>query len=61
MILAKLDGYRQGNQVSDRQWRDVLSIIAVQDERLDQSYLKLWAESLGVADLLRRALEEAKA
>lgn len=60
VILAKLDWYRLGNQVSDRQWRDVLSIIAVQGERLDQSYLALWAESLGVADLLRRAQEEAR-
>lgn len=60
VILAKLDWYRQGSQVSDRQWRDVLSIIAVQGGRLHQSYLTLWAESLGVADLLQRALEEAK-
>jgi hypothetical protein len=60
VILAKLDWYRLGNQVSDRQWRDVLSIIAVQGERLDRSYLNLWAESLGVADLLRRAQEEAR-
>lgn len=57
VILAKLDWYRMGNQV--RQWRDVLSIIAVQGERLDQSYLMLWAESLGLADLLLRALEDA--
>lgn len=61
VILAKLDWYRLGNQTSDRQWRDILSIIAVQGDRLDHDYLVLWAGSLGLDDLLARALEEAQA
>lgn len=61
VILAKLDWYRLGNQTSDRQWRDILGIIAVQGDRLDQAYLSLWARSLGLDDLLARALEEAQA
>lgn len=60
VILAKLDWYRLGNQVSDRQWRDILGIIAVQEGRLDRAYLDLWARSLGVDDLLARALEESQ-
>ena len=33
-------------------WRDVLSIVNVQEERLDWRYLEAWAPQLGVADLL---------
>jgi hypothetical protein len=59
ILLQKLRWYRLGNEVSDRQWRDVLAIILVQGERLDPSYLLEGAEALGVSDLLRRALSEA--
>lgn len=59
-VLAKLEWYRKGNEVSDRQWRDILGIVAVQGERLDRSYLTRWARELGVADLLDRALSEAE-
>ena len=58
-VLAKLDWYRQGGEVSDRQWRDLLGVLKVQGDKLDQTYLVHWAGELGVADLLRRALEEA--
>ncbi len=55
-ILAKLDWYRLGGEVSERQWRDVLGIIAVQGEWLDEAYLRQEASILGVADLLERIL-----
>jgi hypothetical protein len=58
-LLAKLLWYRQGNEVSDRQWRDVLGILRVAGNTLDGSYLSLWARELSVADLLDRALGEA--
>jgi hypothetical protein len=53
-ILAKLEWYRLGGEVSERQWRDVLSIISVQAERLDEVYLRQQADALGVVDLLER-------
>jgi hypothetical protein len=58
-ILAKLEWYRMGGEGSDRQWNDVLSVLRVQAERLDVSYLHGWASKLNVADLLERALDEA--
>ncbi len=58
-VLAKLDWYRKGGGVSDRQWRDLLGVLKVQAGVLDQQYLKHWASELGVTDLLNRALDEA--
>lgn len=56
VVLAKLEWYRLGGEISEQQWRDVLGILAVQGERLDLAYLRHWAEELGVTDLLARAL-----
>jgi hypothetical protein len=58
-VLAKLDWYRKGGGVSDRQWRDVMGVLKVQAGALDLNYLARWARDLGVADLLLRALDEA--
>ena len=58
-ILAKLHWYRLGGEVSDRQWRDVLNVIRIQDARLDRPYLWSWASELGVADLLKEALNQS--
>lgn len=60
ILLQKLRWYRMGNEVSDRQWRDVLGIIHVQAGRLDEAYLRRGAAVLGVADLLDRARSEGQ-
>jgi hypothetical protein len=59
VILRKLEWYKASGSVSDRQWRDVLGILAVQAAALDKAYLQRWARTLGVAELLERALTEA--
>jgi len=58
-VLAKLDWYRQGGRVSDRQWRDVLGVLKVQTQALDLAYLRDWAARLGLTDDLQRACTEA--
>lgn len=58
LILAKLEWYRLGSEVSDQQWGDVLGILKVQGQRLDDAYLRRWADELNVSDLLNRAFNE---
>ena len=60
IILSKLEWYRIGGEVSDRQWRDVLGVLKVQSDRLDRDYLRRMATELKVADLLERAFGEAE-
>lgn len=60
IMLAKLLWYREGGEVSDRQWADVLGVIKVQGTQLDAAYLREWAARLNVSDLLEKALSEAR-
>jgi hypothetical protein len=58
-ILNKLEWYRMGGEVSDRQWNDILGVLKVQGTHLDMAYLQRWAANLKVVDLLERALVDA--
>ena len=58
-ILAKLEWYRMGGEVSDHQWRDILGILKIRGEELDLDYLRRWANELQVSELLERALGES--
>lgn len=59
-ILSKLEWYRLGGEVSDRQWRDVLGVLKTRAGELDLAYLRKWASELKVSDLLERALKDAE-
>lgn len=59
-ILSKLEWYKLGGCISEHQWKDIIGVIKVQGELLDKNYLSQWAEELGVADLLEKALSEGK-
>jgi hypothetical protein len=59
IVLSKLDWYRMGGEVSERQWNDVLGVLKVQAGALDREYLGRWAEELGLSGLLGRALDDA--
>jgi hypothetical protein len=58
-ILSKLEWYRLGGEVSERQWRDILGVLKTRAGELDLAYLRKWADELQVSDLLERALKEA--
>ncbi|MBX3167180.1 MAG: hypothetical protein KF760_07200 [Candidatus Eremiobacteraeota bacterium] len=53
MVLVKLEWFRLGGEVSEKQWRDVLALLLTSAQ--DRAYLSEWSEQLGVSDLLQRA------
>lgn len=57
-ILAKLDWYRLGNEISDQQWRDILGIFKARKGQLDVDYLRDTAKQVGLLDLLRRLIPD---
>ena len=59
VVLEKLDWFQKGQGISERQWRDVIGVLAVQGPRLDLLYLRSWAARRGLFDLLERALAAA--
>ena len=60
IILQKLLWFNMGGRVSDRQWQDILGVINVQSNKLDLTYLNLWAKKLNLFELLQQALKDAK-
>ena len=54
-VLAKLEWFRRGGEVSERQWTDVLGVLRAGRESLDRRYLEEGARELAV----RRPLESA--
>ena len=57
-ILAKLEWYRAGGEISERQWRDVVGIVRVQGDRLEWDYMRRMAPELAIEDLLKRLWAE---
>lgn len=59
IILSKLQWYKSGGCVSERQWNDVIGVLRIVDKRLDFVYLKDRAKRKGLEDLLEKALVQA--
>lgn len=59
IVVQKLDWYRRGNRISDRQWGDLIGVLKVRRGALDHEYLRRCAVALDVTELLERALKEA--
>lgn len=57
VILSKLQWGKRSQ--SEKQWRDVLAVMKVQDIDLDFAYLRQWGPELGIAEDLERAFTEA--
>jgi hypothetical protein len=60
IVLAKLEWYRKGGEVSERQWTDVVGVLSASSTKVDLPYLEELASGLGVSDLLRSALADAR-
>jgi hypothetical protein len=56
-ILAKLEWAKTGG--SDRQRRDVITMLAVQRDTIDTTYLDNWAEILDLTEDLHAAIQAA--
>lgn len=59
VILQKLRWYRVGGEVSDRQWRDLVAVLA-SVEALDDRYLDDIAQANDLRALLERARSDAR-
>jgi hypothetical protein len=58
-VLQKLAWYRMGEEVSERQWRDVVGVLKTGGASLDRAYLDRWARELDLTSLLERAARDA--
>jgi hypothetical protein len=58
-VLAKLEWFRLGGEVSERQWGDVVGILRVGAGTIDRAYLKRTATALALTELLDRAFAVA--
>jgi hypothetical protein len=60
IVLRKLEWFKLGGGVSERQWHDVVGVLRVQKDAIDNEYLRKWADALDVLPLLLKALSEAR-
>jgi len=54
-VLRKLLWYRDGGEVSSKQWRDVIEVLRVSASEMNHHYMRTWAEKLKIEGLLSRA------
>lgn len=59
IVLQKLRWHRAGGGVSDRQWRDIVSILRIVGRRIDGAYLEDVAAKEALGEALARARHDA--
>ncbi len=60
IVLQKLRWYALGGEVSDRQWRDIVSVLRAASDEIDQPYLETVSAGEGLGTLLERARNDAR-
>jgi hypothetical protein len=60
LILSELEDHHVWGEGSNQVWLDVLGVLAIQGPLLDPGYLGHWAATLGLSDLLARAVLESE-
>jgi hypothetical protein len=60
-VLRKLLWFREGGEVSEKQWRDIVSVLRISGASIDDAYLTSWASRLQLDTLLQRAREAPSA
>lgn len=59
-ILQKLRWYELGGRTSDRQWRDIVSVLRYSRGTLDGGYLEAVAKAASLDELLTKAFVDAE-
>lgn len=54
-VLRKLLWFREGGEVSEKQWRDIVSVLRISGHAMDDAYLESWASRLNLRASLDRA------
>lgn len=57
-VLSKLVWFRDGGEVSDQQWRDILGVLRVNASTIDLADLREWARRLQILPLLEKAFQQ---
>ena len=59
VVLQKLRWFRLGGGVSERQWRDIVTVLRAMGKELDHAYLDTVGVDAGLGELLGRARIDA--
>jgi predicted Zn-dependent protease len=58
-ILQKLVWYKMTKGEPQKQWRNLLGVLKLQQENLDFNYLQNWGNNLGLISLLNLAFQQS--
>lgn len=59
-VIRKLLWFHEGGETSEKQWRDIVSILRIGGATLDHEYMDSWSRALRCDSLLARARAEVR-